>query len=159
MLSPIYGDFHGLPPTILTSGTRDLLLSNTVRTERTTRPMPRLDRSASIASSSAVERASRSGLVTARASPSRMKARHSATLSRCATLETCSQNRRSQPAAFKSMGGERLDTRNPTSKLMLTILAGVATWERECWSASVKALLRPKERANTKGARRLGPPG
>ena len=30
-----------------------------------------------------------------------------------------------------SMGGERLDTRNPTSKLILTILAGVATWERE----------------------------
>jgi DNA invertase Pin-like site-specific DNA recombinase len=30
-----------------------------------------------------------------------------------------------------SMGGERLDTRTPTSKLMLTILAGVATWERE----------------------------
>ena len=30
-----------------------------------------------------------------------------------------------------SMGGERLDTRNPASKLMLTILAGVATWERE----------------------------
>ena len=29
------------------------------------------------------------------------------------------------------MGGERLDTRNPTSKLMLTILGGVATWERE----------------------------
>jgi DNA invertase Pin-like site-specific DNA recombinase len=28
-----------------------------------------------------------------------------------------------------SMGGERLDTRNPTSKLMLTILGGVATWE------------------------------
>ena len=28
-------------------------------------------------------------------------------------------------------GGARLDTRNPTSKLMLTILAGVATWERE----------------------------
>jgi len=33
-LSPIYGDFHGLPPTILTSGTRDLFLSNTVRTHR-----------------------------------------------------------------------------------------------------------------------------
>jgi hypothetical protein len=32
-----------------------------------------------------------------------------------------------------SMGGERLDTRNPTSKLMLTILAGVATWNgRSC---------------------------
>ena len=30
-----------------------------------------------------------------------------------------------------SMGGERIDTRNPTSKLILTILAGVATWERE----------------------------
>ena len=33
-----------------------------------------------------------------------------------------------------SMGGERLDTRNPTSKLMLTILAGGVTWgawERE----------------------------
>jgi DNA invertase Pin-like site-specific DNA recombinase len=29
------------------------------------------------------------------------------------------------------MGGERLDTRNPTSKLMLIILAGVATWERK----------------------------
>jgi DNA invertase Pin-like site-specific DNA recombinase len=29
------------------------------------------------------------------------------------------------------MGGERLDTRNPTSKLMLTTLAGVATWERK----------------------------
>ena len=31
MLSPVYGDLHGFPPTILTSGTRDLLLSNTVR--------------------------------------------------------------------------------------------------------------------------------
>jgi DNA invertase Pin-like site-specific DNA recombinase len=30
-----------------------------------------------------------------------------------------------------SMGGERLDTRNPTAKLMLTILGGVAAWERE----------------------------
>src|ERR1700723_1393431 len=30
-----------------------------------------------------------------------------------------------------SMGGERLDTRNSTSKLMLAVLAGVATWERE----------------------------
>ena len=29
-----------------------------------------------------------------------------------------------------SMGGERLDTRNPTATLMLTILAGVAAWER-----------------------------
>jgi monoterpene epsilon-lactone hydrolase len=34
MLSPIYGDFKGFPPTILTTGTRDLLLSNTVRVHR-----------------------------------------------------------------------------------------------------------------------------
>jgi acetyl esterase/lipase len=33
-LSPIYGDFHGLPPAILTTGTRDLFLSNTVRAHR-----------------------------------------------------------------------------------------------------------------------------
>ena len=33
-LSPIYGDLHGFPPTILTTGTRDLFLSNTVRTHR-----------------------------------------------------------------------------------------------------------------------------
>jgi acetyl esterase/lipase len=33
-LSPIYGDFSNFPPTILTSGTRDLFLSNTVRTHR-----------------------------------------------------------------------------------------------------------------------------
>jgi epsilon-lactone hydrolase len=31
MLSPIYGDLRGFPPTILTTGTRDLFLSNTVR--------------------------------------------------------------------------------------------------------------------------------
>ena len=34
LLSPIYGDLHGFPPAILTTGTRDLLLSNTVRTHR-----------------------------------------------------------------------------------------------------------------------------
>jgi len=33
-LSPIYGDMHGFPPAILTTGTRDLLLSNTVRVHR-----------------------------------------------------------------------------------------------------------------------------
>lgn len=33
-LSPVYGDFRGFPPTILTSGTRDLFLSNTVRVHR-----------------------------------------------------------------------------------------------------------------------------
>jgi len=40
-------------------------------------------------------------------------------------------SRRSIGLVILSMGGERMDTRNPTSKLMLTILAGVATWERE----------------------------
>jgi epsilon-lactone hydrolase len=34
MLSPLYGDMHGFPPAILTTGTRDLLLSNTVRVHR-----------------------------------------------------------------------------------------------------------------------------
>ena len=31
LLSPVYGDLHNFPPAILTTGTRDLLLSNTVR--------------------------------------------------------------------------------------------------------------------------------
>ena len=34
LLSPVYGDVRGFPPTILTTGTRDLLLSNTVRMHR-----------------------------------------------------------------------------------------------------------------------------
>ena len=34
LLSPVNGDMHGFPPTILTTGTRDLLLSNTVRIHR-----------------------------------------------------------------------------------------------------------------------------
>jgi monoterpene epsilon-lactone hydrolase len=31
LLSPLNGDFHGFPPAILATGTRDLMLSNTVR--------------------------------------------------------------------------------------------------------------------------------
>jgi acetyl esterase/lipase len=34
LLSPVYGDMSGFPPAILTTGTRDLLLSNTVRVHR-----------------------------------------------------------------------------------------------------------------------------
>jgi monoterpene epsilon-lactone hydrolase len=34
MISPVYGDVNGFPPTILLSGTRDLLLSCTVRAHR-----------------------------------------------------------------------------------------------------------------------------
>lgn len=37
LLSPIYGDLKGFPPTILISGTRDLLLSDTVRMHRALR--------------------------------------------------------------------------------------------------------------------------
>lgn len=37
LLSPIFGDLAGLPPAILTSGTRDLFLSDTVRMHRALR--------------------------------------------------------------------------------------------------------------------------
>lgn len=36
-LSPVYGNYKGFPPTILTTGTRDLFLSNTVRAHRALR--------------------------------------------------------------------------------------------------------------------------
>ena len=36
-LSPLFGDLSGFPPTILTTGTRDLYLSNTVRMHRALR--------------------------------------------------------------------------------------------------------------------------
>jgi acetyl esterase/lipase len=39
LISPIYGDLAGFPPTILISGTRDLLLSNTVRAHRKLRDL------------------------------------------------------------------------------------------------------------------------
>ena len=34
LISPVYGDFDGFPPTYLISGTRDMLLSDTVRVHR-----------------------------------------------------------------------------------------------------------------------------
>lgn len=34
LLSPVYGDFHGFPPTYLVTGTRDMLLSDTARVHR-----------------------------------------------------------------------------------------------------------------------------
>ena len=70
--------------------------------ERIIRPMPRFDRSASMDSSSAVLRASLSGLVTVSTSPSRMKARHSASFARFAVLDTCSLKMRSTPDAERS---------------------------------------------------------
>ncbi len=39
LISPVYGDMHGFPPAILTTGTRDLLLSNTVRVHRKLREL------------------------------------------------------------------------------------------------------------------------
>jgi len=39
MLSPVHGDMDGFPPVILTTGTRDLLLSNTVRVHRKLRSL------------------------------------------------------------------------------------------------------------------------
>jgi acetyl esterase/lipase len=37
LVSPVYGDFAGFPPTIFTTGTRDILLSDTVRAYRAMR--------------------------------------------------------------------------------------------------------------------------
>ncbi len=37
LISPVHGDFAGFPPTILTTGTRDILLSDTVRVYRALR--------------------------------------------------------------------------------------------------------------------------
>ena len=34
LISPVYGDFTGFPPTVLITGTRDLFLSDTVRVHR-----------------------------------------------------------------------------------------------------------------------------
>lgn len=34
LISPLYGDFEGFPPTYLVSGTRDLLLSDTIKVHR-----------------------------------------------------------------------------------------------------------------------------
>jgi DNA invertase Pin-like site-specific DNA recombinase len=60
------------------------------------------------------------------------------------------------------MGGERLDTRNPTSKLILTILAGVATWEREIMlERQRESVAKAKAEGKYKGrpAKRLGVAG
>ena len=37
LVSPVHGDFSGFPPSILTTGTRDILLSDTVRVYRAMR--------------------------------------------------------------------------------------------------------------------------
>ena len=68
----------------------------------------------------------RSGDVLAVTKPDRLARSTSDLLSIHADL-----TRRGVGLLILSMGGERLDTRNPTATLMLTILAGVATWGRE----------------------------
>lgn len=51
-----------------------------------------------------------------------------------------------------SMGGQALDTRNPTSKLMLTILAAVAAWEREIMlERQREGIAKAKEEGRYKG--------
>ena len=53
-----------------------------------------------------------------------------------------------------SMGGERLDTRNPTAKLMLTVLAGVRPGSgKSCSNASATVSPRPKKRENIRAVR------
>lgn len=42
-----------------------------------------------------------------------------------------SLNRRNVGLILLSMGGERIDSRNPTSKLLLTMLAAIAAFERD----------------------------
>ena len=57
-------------------------------------------------------------------------------------------DRRKVALTILSMGGERIDTSNPTSRLILTILAGVAAWERE--------IMLERQRAGIEKARREG---
>ena len=57
-----------------------------------------------------------------------------------------------------SMGGQRLDTRNPTSKLMLTILAAVAAWEREIMlERQLEGIAKAKADGKYQGRRRADP--
>ena len=50
------------------------------------------------------------------------------------------------------MGRQVLDTRNPTSKLMLTILAAVAAWEREIMlERQREGIAKAKEEGRYKG--------
>jgi DNA invertase Pin-like site-specific DNA recombinase len=51
------------------------------------------------------------------------------------------------------MAGERLDTRNSTSKLMLTIPAGAATWEREIILESPRGGIAKTKAADTYNSR------
>ena len=57
------------------------------------------------------------------------------------------------------MGRQVLDTRNPTSKLMLTILAAVAAWEREIMlERQREGIAKAKEEGRYKGPRHGTPP-
>lgn len=55
-------------------------------------------------------------------------------------------------------GGERLDTRNPTSRLMLTILGGVAQWEREIMKErQLAGIAKAKAAGKFKGRKPVAP--
>ena len=84
---------------------------------------------ATMADNSAVLRASRSGLVMVSTSPSRRKARHSASFVRLATLLTCSPKMRSTPVAVRSRDRRKIAPEEPRRKragsyLMIAALAG-----------------------------------
>jgi DNA invertase Pin-like site-specific DNA recombinase len=49
-----------------------------------------------------------------------------------------------------SMGGQHIDTANATGKLMLTMLAAIAAFERDLiWNGSARASRRPRRPGNT----------
>jgi DNA invertase Pin-like site-specific DNA recombinase len=59
-------------------------------------------------------------------------------------------DRRGVGLIMLGMGGQQIDTRAPTGKLMVTMLGAVAEFERGCfWNGSVKAWPRQRRTANT----------
>lgn len=67
--------------------------------------------------------------------------------------------RRGIGLVIQSMGGSTFDTRNPTSRLILTILAGVATWEREIMlERQREGIAKAKAEGKYKGRKPLGEP-
>ena len=68
-------------------------------------------------------------------------------------------DRRGVGLIMLSMGGQRIDTRSPTGKLMITMLAAIAEFERGfCWSASGRGRQGEGWTGNTRaGSRRHAP--
>ena len=68
-------------------------------------------------------------------------------------------DRRGVGLIMLSMGGQRIDTRSPTGKLMVTMLAAIAEFERGLfWNGSARGWQRRSWTGNTRvGSRRRGP--